>query len=119
MTQLLCLPEAVVPEEDHLFLGLARHSETGENYGVFAIDAPAADHLHQVEPGLYRHYKGKLYLVLGVAFLLDRLEVVVVYVPKYETPEAGMSVRPLYDPDCGFTGLLADGTKRFAFERSA
>ena len=45
--------------------------------------------------GVYRHYKGKRYLLLGVASHSETGEIVVVYVPLYETPGTNMAVRPL------------------------
>ena len=51
-----------------------------------------------VPSGIYRHYKGKQYLVLGIARHSETEELMVVYVPLYELPEnkgVKMSVRPL------------------------
>lgn len=48
--------------------------------------------------GVYEHYKGKKYLVLGVARHTETGELVAVYVPLYELPDNGgvqMAVRPL------------------------
>jgi hypothetical protein len=48
--------------------------------------------------GVYEHYKGKKYLVLGVARHTETGELMVVYVPLYELPDnegVQMSVRPL------------------------
>lgn len=48
--------------------------------------------------GIYEHYKGKRYLLLGVARHTETEELLAVYVPLYELPgNAGvqMSVRPL------------------------
>ena len=48
--------------------------------------------------GVYEHYKGKKYLVLGVARHTETGELLAVYVPLYELPEnegVQMSVRPL------------------------
>nr|WP_207063174.1 DUF1653 domain-containing protein [Motiliproteus sp. SC1-56] len=45
------------------------------------------------EPGLYRHYKGGLYRVLGVARHSETEEWLVVYRPCYG--EQGLWVRPL------------------------
>ncbi len=48
--------------------------------------------------GVYEHYKGKKYLVLGVAGHTETGELMAVYVPLYELPEGDgvqMSVRPL------------------------
>jgi hypothetical protein len=43
-------------------------------------------------PGLYRHFKGNLYEVLGVAKHSETLEELVVYRPQYG--EGGLWVRP-------------------------
>lgn len=48
-----------------------------------------------IEPGVYRHYKNKLYKVLGVALHSETGEPVVVYRPLYLS-EAEFWVRP-YD----------------------
>jgi hypothetical protein len=48
--------------------------------------------------GIYEHYKGKKYLVLGVARHTETGELMVVYVPLYEIPDnegVQMAVRPL------------------------
>lgn len=48
--------------------------------------------------GVYEHYKGKRYLVLGVARHTETGELLAVYVPLYELPGnegVQMSVRPL------------------------
>lgn len=45
-----------------------------------------------VEPGRYRHYKGKFYQVLGVARHSETEELLVVYRPLYG--EGGLWVRP-------------------------
>ena len=46
-----------------------------------------------LEPGTYRHYKGKLYTVIGVARHSETDERLVVYRPEYG--ERGLWVRPL------------------------
>ncbi len=48
-----------------------------------------------VPQGLYRHYKGKKYLVLGVAKHSETLEELVVYVTLYENEAGPIWVRPL------------------------
>jgi|GEM_PF-690666 len=45
--------------------------------------------------GVYEHYKGKKYLVLGVAKHSETLEELVVYGALYENPESPLWVRPL------------------------
>ncbi|WP_256489704.1 DUF1653 domain-containing protein [Pleionea sp. CnH1-48] len=46
-----------------------------------------------IEPGIYRHFKGNLYKVMGVATHSETMEQVVVYQPQYG--ERGLWVRPL------------------------
>jgi hypothetical protein len=46
-----------------------------------------------VEPGTYRHYKGNLYEVIGVARHSETQDQLVVYRPLHG--EAGLWVRPL------------------------
>lgn len=46
-----------------------------------------------IEPGRYRHYKGKYYEVIGVARHSETEELLVVYRPLYG--ERGLWVRPL------------------------
>ncbi len=65
-----------------------------------------------VSPGVYRHYKGKLYDVIGVATHSETGERLVVYRPQYG--ERGLWVRPL-----GMFTETVDvgGTRRPRFER--
>lgn len=46
-------------------------------------------------PGVWRHYKGRLYLALGLARADETNEVVVVYVRLYERDGLPMSTRKL------------------------
>lgn len=62
-----------------------------------------------LEKGLYRHYKGKYYEVIGVAKHSETGEHLVVYRPLYG--EQGLWVRPLEM----FDETLPNGTKRFTF----
>lgn len=51
-----------------------------------------------METGLYKHYKGNLYEVIGVAHHSETLEEMVVYKALYDTPDFGYGaiwVRPL------------------------
>jgi len=48
-----------------------------------------------IQPGYYRHYKGNLYLVIGIAQHSETDELLVVYVPLYKHTGYGMFVRPL------------------------
>jgi hypothetical protein len=61
--------------------------------------------------GLYKHYKGKRYLVLGVARHTETGELMAVYVPLYELPGnelVQMAVRPL----TMFTEQVVIGSER-------
>lgn len=50
-------------------------------------------HVPNIQKGRYRHYKGKLYEVYGVALHSETQEVLVVYKPLYESV-AEFWVRP-------------------------
>lgn len=50
-----------------------------------------------IKPGIYKHYKGKMYRVIGMALHSETLQPMVVYQPLYETPdipEGTLWVRP-------------------------
>jgi hypothetical protein len=48
-----------------------------------------------IQLGVYQHYKGNKYLVLGVAMHSETLEKLVVYVTLYDNELAHLWVRPL------------------------
>jgi hypothetical protein len=67
---------------------------------------------HELTPGPYRHYKGRLYDVIGVATHSETGERLVVYRPQYG--ERALWVRPL----AMFTQIVeVDGVGRPRFER--
>lgn len=69
-----------------------------------------------LRPGIYRHYKGNLYQVLGVARHSETEEFLVVYRPLYG--ERGLWVRPL----AMFTQRIThegSAVERFRYEREA
>lgn len=47
------------------------------------------------QPGKYKHYKGKLYEVIGTAQHSETLEVLVVYKALYQPEGENLWVRPL------------------------
>lgn len=51
--------------------------------------------MKKIELGIYQHYKGKKYLVLGVAKHSETEEDLVVYVTLYENDRSSLWVRPL------------------------
>lgn len=50
--------------------------------------------MKSIEPGIYKHYKGNTYRVLGTAFHTETKEECVLYQPMYEC-EYPYFVRPL------------------------
>jgi hypothetical protein len=71
--------------------------------------------MKKITPGLYRHYKGNRYEVLGSARHSETLEIFVVYRALYQTEGENLWVRPLKM----FTEeLIVDGrnTPRFCRE---
>lgn len=52
----------------------------------------------EIKKGIYRHYKGKMYEVLGVGKHTETMEDLVVYQGQYNSPEFGdkpIWIRPL------------------------
>ena len=50
--------------------------------------------MHEIIPGIYEHYKGRKYLVIGTAAHSETLERLVVYVPLYDSPGPRLWARP-------------------------
>lgn len=50
--------------------------------------------MHAITPGIYEHYKGKKYFVLGLSRHTESGEVCVVYRPLYETDWQHLVHRP-------------------------
>lgn len=73
--------------------------------------------IREFKPGVYRHFKGGVYLALMLAKDSETLEDTVVYIPLYDKPESGTRawIRSLND----FMGAkeLEDGSvvNRFEF----
>lgn len=49
--------------------------------------------MDEIEAGIWQHYKGKRYLVLGTARHTETDEELVVYVPLYEHPDGGRALQ--------------------------
>jgi hypothetical protein len=66
----------------------------------------------ELKTGLYRHYKGGFYTVIGVAFHYHTREPLVLYVSH---DHGSLNVRPLrgteHDPDGFLTPVFFDGGK--------
>lgn len=72
---------------------------------------PSFRRLSVVKAGLYRHYKGKYYEVIGEAKHSETGELLVVYRPLYG--EQGLWVRPSEM----FEETLPNGVKRFTYSK--
>ena len=48
----------------------------------------------EVIPGVYEHYKGRKYLVIGTAAHSETMERLIVYVALYDSPGPRLWVRP-------------------------
>ncbi|MBL7920844.1 MAG: DUF1653 domain-containing protein [Bacteroidia bacterium] len=70
--------------------------------------------MENVLPGLYKHYKGKVYEVIGIAAHSETLEKLVVYKATYQKEGENLWVRPL----SMFTEtILIDGKTVNRFEK--
>jgi len=49
----------------------------------------------EIKLGIYRHFKGNEYRVIGIAKHSETREDYVVYQPMYDNPDETMAVRPL------------------------
>lgn len=65
-----------------------------------------------IKAGVYRHFKGKYYLVLGLARHSETEEKFVVYVPLYPLKGPRITVRPY---DMFFETIERDGQKQQRF----
>ena len=69
---------------------------------------------HDLTSGIYRHYKGKDYLVLGTAVHSETLETVVVYTCLHPNDTSPMWVRPL-DMFTGTVEVDGETVERFRY----
>jgi hypothetical protein len=90
-----------VKQMPKLLIGVAKHTELLENYKIYTSPSEN-DHKHMYliediygfKTGLYQHYKGKKYLVLGVAKENLTLVPHVIYVCLYDNELSSMWARP-------------------------
>ncbi len=66
-------------------------------------------------PGVYQHYKGNKYFVMGVAEHTETSESLVIYVPMYEHPSGGRPLRAR--PLSMFTELVTVGSPHYLYPR--
>jgi hypothetical protein len=67
-----------------------------------------------IELGFYKHYKGKVYEVIGVARHSESLEEMVVYKATYQTEGKNLWVRPL---SMFLETIVVDGQSVLRFEK--
>lgn len=67
-----------------------------------------------MESGLYKHYKGKLYEVIGVAHHSETLEELVVYKATYQKEGENLWVRP---KAMFLESVMVDGVEVKRFEK--
>ena len=67
-----------------------------------------------ISPGLYKHYKGNIYEVIGTARHSESLEELVVYRATYKAGDENLWVRPagMFEET-----LVIDGAERKRFEK--
>jgi hypothetical protein len=72
-----------------------------------------------IKPGIYRHYKGKEYEVLGLARHSETLEELVIYKALYNTADLGYGALWVRPKGMFEETVLVDGKEapRFAFVR--
>ena len=75
------------------------------------------EHEEIFKPGVYRHFKGGMYLALMLAKDFETEEDVVVYIPLYDNPESGTRAWTRGLDDFMGVKVMEDGTevKRFEF----
>jgi hypothetical protein len=67
-----------------------------------------------IEPGLYKHYKGNLYEVIGTARHSESLEELVVYKATYQPEGENLWVRPAA---MFMETVMIDGIEKKRFEK--
>lgn len=70
--------------------------------------------MQKIELGIYEHFKGGKYKVLGVAKHSETLEDLVVYEALYDNPRSTLWVRP-YNDFIGDKEIDGKKVKRFKF----
>ena len=70
--------------------------------------------MNNIKPGIYKHFKGNLYKVIGVGKHSETLEDFVLYEALYNNPRSKLWVRPLkmFNEEV----VASDGTKKKRFE---
>jgi hypothetical protein len=77
--------------------------------------------MSDIKPGKYRHYKGNLYKVVGMARHSETLEEIVIYKALYNSKEFGKNTLWVRPKKMFLENVLVNGKKipRFAFIEKA
>jgi hypothetical protein len=70
----------------------------------------------EIKPGKYKHYKGKEYLILGVARHSETLEELVVYKALYESQDFGKDALWARPKEMFVEKVMVDGKEVPRFE---
>lgn len=73
--------------------------------------------MEEVKPGMYRHYKGKEYRVLGIGFHSETLEKLVFYQALYESEDFGKDVLWARPIEMFLGNVTINGTEVPRFQR--
>ncbi|MCC7160556.1 DUF1653 domain-containing protein [Candidatus Nomurabacteria bacterium] len=71
----------------------------------------------EIKPGIYKHFKGGMYRVIGVAKHSETLKDLVVYEALYDNPKSKFWVRPL-ENFLGEVELEGKKVPRFEYVRN-
>jgi hypothetical protein len=69
------------------FMSTTQASNTPDNSST--VQKNTITQQDAVKPGIYKHYKGKMYEVMGVGHHTETLEPLVMYRALYDTPDFG------------------------------
>ncbi len=70
-----------------------------------------------IKPGVYRHYKGRFYEVIGIARHSETLEELVVYRALYNSKKFGKNALWVRPKKMFLESVIVDGKKTPRFER--
>ncbi len=73
----------------------------------------------RIEPGIYRHYKGNLYKVIGVGRHSETLKEFVVYIALYTSEDFGKDAIWVRPKEMFFENVNVDGKEVSRFVREA
>lgn len=84
---------------------------------MLLLQYPQLQTMEEIKPGIYQHYKGKQYRVLGTGFHSESLEKLVFYQAMYESDDFGKDVMWARPIQMFLEEVMVDGklVPRFTF----